>query len=436
MPEISQVRQTVATASDAQAAPLGNKTEIASRQGRESKPRRRDVRFIRRHTAQQRSYAKYADEKREIIESGQDPSGHKLPRTFWCGHKLGAQGGRVDVKRDPAHGQAHYSGVKFCGSVWACPVCSAIIRRQRAQEVAEAVSRWQTQGHGLYLVTATLKHHRGDDLRTLLDVLTKAWRATVSGKAWQEFKKSFGIRGYVKSLEITHGENGWHPHLHLLVFADGDATEQGADVLGSMILPRWQRYVTKLGGRLPNSHGVDVRPVDDKGRAAASYITKLADESGIALEIARADDKESSFARSVTPFQLLDEDTPKCRALWSNYLEATKGRSSITFSRGLRKLLGMVSEKTDAEIVADLEDVGEKVAEFEAEAYEAARRGGATLGAVLSAIERGAHERVCELIGCKMEWIEQPDYSTGEIIVYPRYYMIKPRLKNYTVVQM
>jgi hypothetical protein len=36
----------------------------------------------------------------------------------------------------------------------------------------------------------------------------------------QGFKNKWRILGTLKALEITYGENGWHPHLHVLVVSD------------------------------------------------------------------------------------------------------------------------------------------------------------------------------------------------------------------------
>lgn len=382
----------------------------------ESKKRKRDVRFQRRYEAQRRTYASYASEERALKESGQDTSSHKLPRTFWCGHRIRDSRMPVEVKLTE-HGTAHYSKVQFCGSVWECPVCSSIIRGQRSLEVAEAVRRHQKSGGGLYLVSVTLRHYLPDDLNANLTVLTKAWRSTVSGKQWTQAKKRLGVIGFVRALEVTYSdENGWHPHFHLLLFTETKATEQGAANLNNFLLPRWQRFVTKHGGRLPNAHGIDVLPVSDDGKAAALYVAKLAEGSGVSLELTRSDLKESGEAQSLTPFELLDLDTPKHKALWQSYVRATKGKRAILFSRGLRNMLGMTLEKTDEEILAEMQNRGKLVAALAPEVYDTARGNGIMLGTVLGMIERKRFDEAAKMLGCYVSEIDRLDVATGEMV--------------------
>ena len=43
-------------------------------------------------------------------------------------------------------GIAHYAGLTTCGSIWACPVCSAKIRNTRALEISAATAAWDFAG--------------------------------------------------------------------------------------------------------------------------------------------------------------------------------------------------------------------------------------------------------------------------------------------------
>lgn len=397
---------------------LGNNTVFASL---ESKPKVRDLRFRRRHTAQQRAYNQYAKERNELINLGfaSEAENLNIPRSFWCGHKVQENTQYVDVRRDMETGTAKLSNIKYCGAVWTCPVCSSIIRNERAKDVQKAVDVWQKQGKGLYLVTATLRHFKADNLAISLDTLTNAWRSTVSGKQWQQFRIDFGIVGYVRSLEITYSDtNGWHPHFHFLFFVDGKATKSGEYLLNSVLLDRWKHQVIKHGGRLPNSHGIDVRLVDENGKAAAQYVSKIVDGNNVSLELARADLKAASDEfEAITPFQLLDADTPKYRALWSAYTKAIKGKRSVFFSRGLRELLGIEKELSNDEIIEKQQRIGELISSFEADVYQTiVNRKDSLLGDVLNLIEIGQFVQAADLIGCRLDVRERRDCLTGEIV--------------------
>jgi len=56
----------------------------------------------------------------------------------------------------------------------------------------------------------------------------------------------------------------------------------------------------------------------------------------------------------MTPWDLLREGR---RDLFKVYAEAFKGKKQLHWSRGLRELLGIPKEKTDAEIAAEIDPV-------------------------------------------------------------------------------
>lgn len=113
-------------------------------------------------------------------------------------------------------GRAHFGGLHHCGSVWACPCCSLVIKAKRAAEVrfiVEAhVAKYGT--NTAYLLSATFRHEFGDDLRTARQGVAAAWTKLKGGRAWEWFKLDTAFVGDIRGLEPTHGANGWHPHIH------------------------------------------------------------------------------------------------------------------------------------------------------------------------------------------------------------------------------
>ncbi|HTF08547.1 MAG TPA: hypothetical protein VK659_10300, partial [Asanoa sp.] len=160
---------------------------------------------------------------------------------------------------------------------------------------------------------------------------------------------------------------GWHPHLHLIVVTAGPLTDDQAGALQGAWQARWDRWLTGQGW--PASvEGIGVR-VDRVRRDAAAvgeYVAKLQEGDdgrlirGAANEAARADLK-AGRAGSRVPFQILADfgcdGGGQDLALWHEYQTATKGRSAIRWSRGLRALL-QVEELTDDE-VAELDAGGD-----------------------------------------------------------------------------
>jgi len=124
----------------------------------------------------------------------------------------------VEVSRrtDQEEGGAHYHGLVRCGSWSACPVCSAAIAARRGQEIEDAIRNHQREGGGILLVTVTLRHHKGQSLKELMDVLSDSWRYMKSGGSWQGgerrrdgtqrvgWKEKIGYVGAIGGTEATY----------------------------------------------------------------------------------------------------------------------------------------------------------------------------------------------------------------------------------------
>ena len=255
-------------------------------------------------------------------------------------------------------GVAHYAGLTTCGSIWACPVCSAKIRAGRAEEIAAGAASWDQAGNSVYMITLTAPHDMGMKLSALLPVIADSFRKVISGRAWLKVKAVAGVAGTIRSVEITHGANGWHPHLHVLVFCRGDPGAEGLAALGIHFREKWHRAITRAGYRAPHEvHGVVIERCSSAAEAGA-YIAKTQDGKSPGNELARGDLKNGRGGHR-TPFQILEDfrwtGDADDRSLWRTYERATKGHQAITWSKGLRKLLA-VETRTDEEIAA--EEVG------------------------------------------------------------------------------
>lgn len=128
--------------------------------------------------------------------------------------------------------RAYVSGVVRCSKVWLDPVCSAKIRANRAEEISAALVRHIQSGGTAYMVTLTLQHHKRHALKDLLDSLGDAWKALLSGSQWAGDpkrgrageRKRMGVLGFIRSIEATYGENGWHPHIHVILLLGAEQT--------------------------------------------------------------------------------------------------------------------------------------------------------------------------------------------------------------------
>ncbi|WP_237155290.1 hypothetical protein [Mycobacteroides abscessus] len=265
-------------------------------------------------------------------------------------------GQSVVIKRREVDGRmvASLHGLTTCGSVWACPRCSAVIANTRAQEIGNAVRECYRRGGRVYLLTLTMRHSRRDDLAELWGALGAGWRAVVGGRSWTgqrervvERKRGvsvlpaimgdaerFDIAGVTRVVEATYGKpelggHGWHLHIHALVFSATSMSSGLNDEISSVpdvrvdrewlarnvfagrIHHRWVKGVAKAGCLAPGAVAVDVRELDDHGAEyVGRYLSKATYDvvTRLGLEMAAgATTKESRVQRNLTPFELLAE---------------------------------------------------------------------------------------------------------------------------------
>lgn len=277
---------------------------------------------------------------------------------------------------------AGFTGLHVCGSVWTCPVCSAKIAGVRSPEIAKAMQHWNSIGGRLVFMTLTVRHNRRQSLKTVWDAVSHASKRVTSDRAWIREQENHGMdvervitKGhrageivtesripYVRAVEVTQGDNGWHVHTHWILFVSGSTTAAQAAALGDSIYGRWANGCVAMGLTSPApEHGVDIRMVlgddfTDLGKYFAKQVYNgRRDVSGAASEVVAGGFKKARKGNR-TPFQILgdivangDEADLKLWHVWEKY---SKGRRQLSWSRGLRDLVGLNDELTDEEAAA------------------------------------------------------------------------------------
>lgn len=266
-----------------------------------------------------------------------------------------AEGVRVRVN----DGIAHYAGLASCGSTWGCTVCEPNIANERAGEISQAAAAWDRAGNSVFMVTLTVSHHFGLLLAVLMAGISAAFRFLIGGRPWRALKAELDVAGTIRSMEVTWGRNGWHPHLHVLVFLRGDPGADGLWKLTDHFQRRWKFAAVKHElGEPDDEHGVKVERCYSAAEAGA-YIAKTAEGKAAGNEIARGDLK-TGRKDNLTPFQVLERfrqlgDLADLK-VWHEYEKATKGHQKITWSKGLRAEIGELAdlgeERSDEEIAA------------------------------------------------------------------------------------
>ncbi len=312
---------------------------------------------------------------------------NKQHRTVWCARHATTEGS-MPIFRALSGNSARVAKIKTCGSVWACPVCSAKVAEKRRAELSYAMQVHIAGGGYAYLVTLTMPHYIGQSLEFLNSVFDKARQRFQNSRAWkkvmdvgnEETGKQPGTAkrvGSVNSTEVTYGsKNGWHPHLHMLVFCDAGAFAEGdADAEGRLTSKaieffklEWVRQLEKLGvvdgsnRSWAEKYALDIRG----GKKAAEYVAKWGhDESwGMSSELTKSHAKvgtRESWTSDAhyTPFQLLamsQNGDGHATCAFREFVKEFDGRRMLTWSRGLKDHFG-IAEMAD-EQAAEQEELG------------------------------------------------------------------------------
>lgn len=267
----------------------------------------------------------------------------------------------IEIKKTK-EGKAHYSGLMSCGSLWTCPICAAKISEKRRQELKLGLELAKNHEFNMkpHLVTLTVPHGQGDDLKALRLKIRSAQSKMSNGRDAISQVLAGMYYGFIRALEVTHGkENGFHPHLHMIVFVDSSITSKFLDKLYTKL---WIKACIASGLPAPSEkHGCTVKD----GSFADEYVSKW----GLEDEMTKANTKISISKKGVTPFGLLkvildnDDDgyysADRAKILFNIYAKAFKGARQLYWSNGLKKLLGLKDiEKTDQELADEESEEG------------------------------------------------------------------------------
>ena len=168
------------------------------------------------------------------------------------------------------------------------------------------------------MVTLTAPHDLGMPLKSLLDLISVSFSTVIGGRLWcgtperhvparlgkrgamlparyyparPGVRDQLGIAGTVRSLEVTYGEHGWHPHLHALVFVRGQLDAAKRAKFEVHFRNQWRKAIVARHPRPPDPvHGVKVERCYS-GEGAADYVCKSQEGHSVGIEMARADIK-------------------------------------------------------------------------------------------------------------------------------------------------
>lgn len=258
-------------------------------------------------------------------------------------------GPNVDVYVD-GDGGVWFGGFCRCHSVWACPMCAPQIRRGRALELGKALRQHLANDGGCLHSTYTLPHNVGDRLSPLFDAVAKSWHSVATDKVVRQLRGDLGLQ-FTRSTEVTHGVNGWHPHLHVGEVCPRPLTRDEVLEYRREAFRAWCSAVERHGYRPPSErYGLSMSRAD---AGMADYVSKV---QGLADELLRLDQKSG---KTDSPFTILRRAVggdEKAHGVWVEYEMGTFGRKALTYSKGFKPLCA-VGEAPVEDLVLPLDAI-------------------------------------------------------------------------------
>jgi hypothetical protein len=179
------------------------------------------------------------------------------------------------------------------------------------------------------MLTLTVAHTAGMSLLVIRKGLSKAWRRMQQSRVWRALRDRFGISHMIRAHEVTYGEHGWHPHLHVLLLCERPASLSGVH---NELCEQWRHCVEcELPKRCVPSRAKGIAI----STSSANYVAKMG------LEIASSATKKGR-AGHMSPWQIAARiaDGDWDRAIWHHYAESMSGCHQLQWSRGLKDAMG------------------------------------------------------------------------------------------------
>lgn len=333
--------------------------------GERSDPLGKDANIVAasEKAAKFRSFKQLGTAQRLLIKSEAKSKSGNVHRTRLCYGVRAYQAESISVKvpSDTSKESASLSGLQTCGSVWACPVCAKRIATQRGKEISYAIDRMTASGFVPVMMTRTASHSKEMPLKWLKNQMKRAHRYFVQSRRWRSLKAMFEIVHSIKATEITWGiENGWHPHDHTIFFIKADALKRADETAlkdwVNMVTDLWLDSLSRFGLSGSRERALNVKA---DGDVKKDYLAKLGLEDETAnldYELSGGHNKKKG-ASIWTILERASHGSEGHAALYIEYVEAMTGDNWITWSHGLKELVGLDEMSDEEAAAADDEEI-------------------------------------------------------------------------------
>ncbi|MDH4075092.1 MAG: protein rep [Acidimicrobiia bacterium] len=298
---------------------------------------------------------------RQLLGPRRDPETgewSKKHRAGTCGlpHGERVEMGYVAVPDGLDTGQLR--GVVVCAAANLCMRCAIKIAAARARQIELLAAVMKALGFHCYMFTPTFSHARSDGLALSYQDMMDAWTSLRQSRLFRKLTADGG--GFCRQVEVTWSlANGFHPHLHVLVWSKLNLSGQGEwgrseiDEMEHNLWREWSAQMAKAGRTVSEEHGITLIRADDP--AMGRYLAK------VGLELTMGPLKTGRHASwsmwdiAATAMDpdpdITDEVRARCRALWAEYAAVVGGRRMFATSHGLLKRAGVeeLDEQDEAE---------------------------------------------------------------------------------------
>lgn len=264
---------------------------------------------------------------------------------------------------DIHNSQASFGGLQTCGSIWACPVCAAREAVKKGEEVLKALELAKRENWQPVMVALTARHNVAMRLEGFKNQFKAAWNMFSSHRRWKMFKKIYGVQHEIVNRELTYGDNGWHYHMHLLLFLDFGLMDAAAAAnLQEMLEALWMSCLEAKG--LDGIPSIAAK-VSSHGNVGQNYLTKIgltiSESNGkLEYEMTSSETKSGKSIWDILRHAYYGDE--KSAALYIEFVEAMQDTNFLTFSHGLKALiedieLPVQEAKTNAETKEDWAEI-------------------------------------------------------------------------------
>jgi hypothetical protein len=331
-------------------------------------------------------------------------------RTCLRNRSHGSESITINMKRTKQGMTASYGGLQTCESIWACPVCASRIAVEKGEQVLKALEWAKQENLAPAMIALTASHDAGMSLRWFMEKFKAAWEMFSGHSRWRKFKKKYGIKHYIANREVTRGNNGWHYHMHLLLFLDFGALKSSEETnLQTDLETLWLECLEH--NRLSGIEGIALN-VSAHKNVGQTYLTKIGitineKDGKLEYEMTSTETKKGKSIWDILRHSYYGDEAAS--ALYIEFVQAMQDTNFITLSHGLPDLLEDIQLPALEEAAAAAEEASTAWAEIAPWAWKVIRRSGA-MGKVLEqAIIWQSVDHLREMLANFLDEQEKPD---------------------------